>query len=120
MFCKNCGEYIRGTSAYCPRCKSLLLFSRRKNLDKELLDEYCSEKDRNSVGADVISFIMPIIGILLYFLNKDTFPRKSRSIGESLILGCIVWAAVIVAFSLFQWSDIEFFTNVQDLLVVNV
>ena len=79
MFCKNCGKYIRGNSAYCKRCKSLLLFSRRKNLDKELSDEY-----------------------------------------ESLILGCIVWAALIVMFNIFQWSNIEFLTDVQDLIVGNI
>lgn len=120
MFCKNCGKYIRGNSAYCKRCKSLLLFSRRKNLDKELSDEYYSEKDRNSIGADVISFIMPLIGIILFFIYKDTLPRKSRSIAESLILGCIVWAALIVMFNIFQWSNIEFLTDVQDLIVGNI
>ena len=120
MFCKNCGEYIRENSLYCKRCKSLLLFSRRKNLDKELSDEYYSEKDRNSIGADVISFIMPLIGIILFFIYKDTLPRKSRSIAESLILGCIVWAALIVMFNIFQWSNIEFLTDVQDLIVGNI
>ena len=120
MFCKNCGKYIRGNSAYCKRCKSLLLFSRRKNLDKELSDEYYSEKDRNSIGADVISFIMPLIGIILFFIYRYPLPGKSRSIAESLILGCIVWAALIVMFNIFQWSNIEFLTDVQDLIVGNI
>lgn len=120
MFCKNCGEYIRENSLYCKRCKSLLLFSRRKNLDKELSDEYYNEKDRNSIGADFISFIMPLIGIILFFIYKDNLPRKSRSIAESLILGCIVWAALIVMFNIFQWSNIEFLTDVQVLIVGNI
>ena len=120
MFCKNCGKYIRGKSNYCSRCKSLILFSGRKDIEKELVDEYYNEKDKNSLAANFISFILPIIGIILFLLNKSNYPRKSHFIAESLIWGCVAWASVVVFFNFSHFSNIEILTNIQDMIVGNV
>ena len=39
MFCKNCGEYIRGKGSYCERCKEMLVYSNGLNVDEEIVKE---------------------------------------------------------------------------------
>ncbi len=99
MFCKNCGEYIRGVGSYCNRCKNMLIYSRRKDLDEELTNELYYQNDKSGMGINFISFLCPIIGIILYFVNKEFMPRKSHAIMGSLIFGGIVWCAFGIFFN---------------------
>lgn len=117
MFCKNCGEYIRGKSSYCPRCKNLLIYSRKNDLDEELTNELYSKGDKSELGSNFISFICPIIGVILYFLNKHYMPRKSHSIMGSLIFGCIVWCAVGIFLNVIYGMNMDIFSSMQDMLV---
>lgn len=117
MFCKNCGEYIRGKSSYCTRCKNLLIYPRKKDLDEELTYELYSKGDNSEFGSNFISFIFPIIGVILYFLNKHYMPRKSHSIMGSLILGSIVWCAVGIFLNVIYGMNMDVFSSMQDILV---
>ena len=116
MFCKNCGGYIRSKGNYCERCKELLIYSRKDDLDKELSDEYYHDHDRTSFGLVFISFILPVIGIILYFVNKKHMPRKSHVIMASMLIGCIVWCFVFLFCNVVYSMDKETFISFEQLL----
>lgn len=49
-------------------------------------------KVENYVGLCILSFIIPLIGFILYFTEKNAFPRKSSQ--------CLKWASVGFAVNL--------------------
>ena len=117
MFCKNCGEYIRSKSSYGPRCKEMLIYSRKNDLDKELTEELYEEHDKSGFGLIFISFVIPIIGFILYCINKAHLPRKSNVIMASTILGCIVWCAMALFFNVVYGMNTDIFSSIQEFIM---
>ena len=35
--------------------------------------------DKPSIGLDIVSFIFPIVGLILYFVKKEKFPQSAKS-----------------------------------------
>lgn len=49
-------------------------------------------KVENYVGLCILSFIIPLVGFILYFTERNTFPRKSTQ--------CLKWAGIGFAVNL--------------------
>lgn len=47
--------------------------------------ENSEQADKPSMGLNILSIILPIVGIILYFCYKDRFPQKAKQ--------CLVYAA---------------------------
>lgn len=47
-------------------------------------------KDKPSTGWNALGFFFPIIGLILYLCNKDTFPKKAAAVGKWALIGFIV------------------------------
>ena len=47
--------------------------------------------DNLGTGMKVLSFIIPIVGLIIYFTNKTTFPNKSQIAGKMALYGIITW-----------------------------
>lgn len=56
-----------------------------------MLSSSCSPSDRSessddqSMGLNILSFFIPLVGIILYFCNNNKYPKKAK--------GCLVYAA---------------------------
>lgn len=42
------------------------------------------------VGLKVVSFCMPIVGLVLYLVNKSKAPLKAKSAGKFALIGLVV------------------------------
>jgi hypothetical protein len=63
-------------------------------------------EDSPSAGMAILGFFIPIAGLILYLVWKDTKPLKARSAGRgalvSVIIGVILWLiAIIIAGTMF-------------------
>ena len=116
MFCRNCGEYIRGQGHYCERCKEMLVYSNGLNVDKEIAEEIYVKHDKSGMGLVFISFVVPIIGIILYFINKAHLPRKSHVIMASTIIGCATWCVALLLFNIVHGMNIDIFSSFQEII----
>lgn len=66
MFCPNCGERISEKAEICPNCGVRVPGS---------LGE-----DKPNIPANIISFCcIPILGIILFFVWKDSKPRAAKT-----------------------------------------
>lgn len=46
--------------------------------------------DQLGIGLRIFSFIIPLVGIIIYFANKNTLPNKASSAGKAAGFGILV------------------------------
>jgi uncharacterized membrane protein YvbJ len=80
MFCPNCGKPISENARFCENCGAPL---NAQSAPPENGFDYHSEKrtDDNNIGYGFLGFFVPVAGIILYFLWKDSQPRNARNCG---------------------------------------
>ena len=59
---------------------------------------YPVERDESSFGYGVLSFLLPLVGLILYLVWHDTTPLKAKSCGIGAIIGFITGVVLTVVF----------------------
>ena len=81
-YCSKCGKEIFDEAVICPNCG-------------------CATAPANAVAASpagdapntgfaVLGFFIPLVGLILYLMNKDTMPLKAKSAGKGALIGFCV------------------------------
>ena len=78
-FCSMCGKEVLEEAVVCPSCGCQL-----KNTPLN------AENDAPSTGWAVLGFFIPLVGLILYLVNKDKTPQKAKSAGKGALIGFIV------------------------------
>lgn len=81
MFCKNCGKEIDDNAAVCIHCGVA------QNQIQEVTDN-------GGFGWGLLGFCIPIVGLVLFLVWKDTKPKSSKSAG----LGALISVGIGVLF----------------------
>ena len=55
--------------------------------------------DQKSTGLNVISFLIPLVGLLVYLTQKDTYPIKANSAGKAALWGVGVSVVASILFT---------------------
>lgn len=77
-YCSKCGQQVHDEAVICPYCGCAISGSTAVT------------NDAPSTGFAVLGFLIPIVGLILYLVNKDTAPQKARSAGRGALIGFIV------------------------------
>lgn len=81
-YCKNCGAEIDDKAVICPKC----------GVSQQTV------VDSGSFGWGVLGFCLPIVGLILFLVWKDTKPNTAKKAGIgaliSVILGVIYYILV--------------------------
>ena len=72
-FCSYCGKEIMAQAIICPHCGCAVAAS--------------PEVDIPSTGLNVLSFFIPLVGLILYCVHQNKTPRKARAIGKWALIG---------------------------------
>lgn len=67
-------------------------------------DNVDNPQDKPSIGLNILAFCMPIIGLILYFAWKNTYPKKANSIGKTALIGAIFWTITYILLNIFSAS----------------
>jgi predicted amidophosphoribosyltransferase len=86
-FCSHCGNEILPQTAVCPHCGCAVAT--------------VSETDVPSTGLNVISFFIPIVGLVLYLVHHDKAPQKAKAIGKYSLIGFCVSLLLVVFASVY-------------------
>lgn len=81
-FCPTCGAEVHPNAVICVKCGCAL--PTRTNLN-----------DKPSIGLNVISFLLPIVGLILYIVYHEKSPIKAKAIGKWALIS---FAINVVAF----------------------
>ena len=56
-----------------------------------------SPDDAPNTGFAILGFLIPIVGLILYLVNKDTTPLKAKSAGKGALIGfCVTVVCSII------------------------
>lgn len=84
-YCKHCGSACDDTAVVCPGCGNPF------------------DVDSGHVGWGILGFLIPIVGLILYFAWKGPKPKNARMAIIGALIGflCVVLLEVIVMSNLF-------------------
>jgi uncharacterized protein (DUF983 family) len=76
MYCSHCGEKILKEAVICPHCGCAT--------------GNTNETDEPSGGLNCLSFLFPIVGLILYCVFQSSTPKKAAAIGKWALIGFCV------------------------------
>lgn len=77
MYCQNCGAEIAKEAYVCPKCGVRTYNEQTTNVE-----------DKPNMALNIISLLLlPILGIILYFVWKKDTPIKAKSILTYALIG---------------------------------
>lgn len=77
-FCSNCGRELADDAVICPNCGSAVPQAAPQ------------KEDKRSVGLNIVGFLFPLIGLILYLCLKKDTPVRAKSIGKWALIGVII------------------------------
>ena len=87
-FCSKCGKEIHDEAVMCIHCGCATEQSVIKPADSDV----------PSGGFWALGFFIPLLGLILYLVNKDTSPLKAKSAGKGALVGFIISTAFWTVF----------------------
>lgn len=94
-FCRNCGKMIDDNAPICPNC----------GMKQPNQDACCNCNsnvvDNGGVGWGILGCAIPVAGLVLYLVWKDTKPKtaKAAGIGALVSVGLfILFYIIVIAF----------------------
>ena len=79
-FCKNCGEQIDDNAVICPKC----------GVAQKDLNNSTSVEDNGGFGWGLLGCCIPLVGLILFLVWKDTKPKTSKAAGIGALVGVII------------------------------
>lgn len=80
MFCKYCGHEMNDNERFCTNCGNYVNDNPIQN----------QAVDSGSFGWAVLGFLIPIVGLILFLVWRNTKPKSAKMAGIGAIVGfCI-------------------------------
>ena len=80
-YCQHCGQEVRENAVVCVHCGCAIGSANQTVKNKE---------DKNSVGLNILSFLIPIVGLILYCINVNDKPIMAKGIGTWALIGFVI------------------------------
>lgn len=77
-YCSNCGAEVNENAVVCIKCGCALS------------PRFSYEDDIPSTGLNILSFIFPLIGLILYIVFSSKTPMKAKAIGKWAIISVVL------------------------------
>lgn len=89
MFCPNCENQVNENSDVCLHCGKMLRNSKINHNDQKKVD-------KSNIGLNIVSFIIPIVGLILYLTLKKETPIKAKNCGKFTLFGFGVGSLIFI------------------------
>ena len=93
MFCSKCGKEILDEAVVCTNCGCAV------NGGKNMTAAAAGEDIPNG-GLNVLGFLIPIVGLIMYCVMHSQTPRKANQIGVFSLIGFALGFILIMAMSM--------------------
>ena len=100
-YCTYCGTELTEEAGFCPNCGARAERTERseKTYESTLAESVFTESEarfhERSAGIAVLSFIFPIIGLILWAIWRDTKPSKATSAAKGALVSVCVGSPII-------------------------
>lgn len=82
VHCRECGEMISESAPTCPKCGASQRPSGAVSSGGDDLNP--------STGLNILSFLFPLVGLILYLAYNDKSPRRAKACGKWALIGFVV------------------------------
>lgn len=82
-YCATCGAELQDNAVVCPKCGCMTADFKQTILE-----------DKSSIGLNVLSFLIPLIGLILYLVYIDEQPIKAKACGKWALISFIATLAI--------------------------
>lgn len=123
MICKNCGNYHDDSLKQCPVCGAPAQQYQQPVYNQNATPQYAQpvnavDEDKPSTAINLVSLLLlPILGIIIYFVEKDKHPIKAKSALKFGISGWVlsfVMGLISVVFSLLVSGALSFLPLIME------
>ena len=110
MFCRRCGTELQDN--VCPACGYPASETPSPSASNPVAP--ATANDKKSVGLNILSFFIPLAGLILYLTQKDEKPIQAKSAGKSALGGFItgfvltvILTVLLVALGMYGFSVLQ-------------
>lgn len=89
-YCSKCGKEIVDEAVICPGCGC----AQGNNVQNNIANSNVQGNDvsQSKVNAwSILGFFIPVAGLILYLIWKDTEPEKAKAAGKGALAGVITY-----------------------------
>ena len=83
-YCSQCGKELVDEAVVCPNCGCAVQAPVNP------------QEDKPSAGLNILAFLFPLVGLILFLVWKDTLPLRSKSCGKGALVGVILYVIFII------------------------
>lgn len=88
-YCSHCGAELQDEGVrFCPKCGAE---TTNPNASPAVKND-----DASSIGFAILSFFIPLVGLILYCVWKSDYPLRAKSAGKGALIGVITWVALAI------------------------
>ena len=99
MYCRNCGKEIDDNAYVCPHCGVKV---------ERINDQPRADADSGSkVGWGILSFLIPIVGLILFLVWKDERPQTAKICGICALVSFIISVVIGIIYGVLIGSIIS-------------
>lgn len=84
-YCKNCGKQIEDGVQFCSNCGA----DQREPVQQNVTNAP-AVVDNGGFGWGLLGFCIPIVGLILFLVWRDTKPRTSKAAGKGALISVII------------------------------
>ena len=88
-YCSTCGAELHDDAVICPKCGCMTAEFKQTKLE-----------DKSSTGLNILSFLIPLVGLILYLVYIEKQPIKAKACGKWALISFILNIAIIFINSL--------------------
>ena len=94
-YCRNCGERIDDDTIICPKCGATQSVSSNMNINLESKPQPYQQPasqvvDNGGFLWGLLGCCIPIVGLVLFLVWKDTKPRTAKAAGIGALVSVII------------------------------
>ena len=113
MICRECGAQVPEYAQSCPNCgapvpKTVETNPAPYSPQSYSPQSYALEVDAPSAGLNILSFLIPLVGLIIYLVEKDKSPIKARACGKWALISFIISAVLYIVYFIFLLTS-DFF-----------
>ena len=83
-YCQQCGSQLVDQADVCPNCGCAVQAP------------VSQQEDKPSAGLNILAFLFPVIGLILFLCFQNTTPVRAKAIGKWALDGFVVGVALSI------------------------
>lgn len=91
-FCRNCGNQLADQASFCPNCGTAQNVAPVQNANVP------APADNGGFWWGALGCCVPIVGLILFLVWKDTKPKTAKSAGKGALISVIVSAVIYILY----------------------